>query len=120
MNSVASESSVALVPYMGAARRWRRRLLRAAWYTAAVLVVAIGLLTWWSLHLWTPLTPAQEWTQTQAATDLAQARGWVWVNTGSHTYHYPGTRWYGNTSDGKYLPEWLAWVEGHRAADNGQ
>ena len=120
MNSVASESPVASVPYTGNARRWRRRLVRAAWYATAVVVAAVGLLTWWSLHLWTPLTPAQQWTQTQAATDLAQARGWVWVNTSSHTYHYPGTRWYGNTSDGKYLPEWLAWVEGHRAADNGQ
>ena len=120
MNSVAPESPAALVPYTGNAYRWWRRLAPAAWYAMAVLIIAVGLLTWCSLHLWTPLTQAQQWTQTQAATDLAQARGWVWVNTNSGTYHYPGMRWYGNTGDGKYLPEWLVQIEGYRAAGNGQ
>ena len=29
----------------------------------------------------------------------------VWVNTRSGVYHYPGTRWYGNTKSGKYMKE---------------
>jgi hypothetical protein len=27
----------------------------------------------------------------------------VWVNTATGIYHYPGTRWYGNTKQGKRL-----------------
>ncbi len=82
--------------------------------------MAISVLTWWSLHVRTPLSPEQERIQVQAATDLARARGWVWVNTDNGIYHYPGTRWYGNTNSGKYLPEWIAWVERDQAAANGQ
>ncbi len=44
----------------------------------------------------------------------------VWVNTGSGICHRPSTRWYGHTALGGYLPEWLARLEGTRAARNGQ
>ena len=44
--------------------------------------------------------------------------GIVWVNTASGIYHYPGTRWYGRTAQGKYLGEVEALVEGDRAAKN--
>ena len=29
----------------------------------------------------------------------------VWVNTNSHVYHCPGTRWYGNTKQGEYMTQ---------------
>ncbi len=44
----------------------------------------------------------------------------VWVNTGSHIYHRPHSRWYGGTEAGKYLGERDALAEGDRAARNGQ
>jgi hypothetical protein len=44
----------------------------------------------------------------------------VWVNTKTGVYHYPGTRWYGNTKEGEYMPESKARAEGDRPAENGQ
>jgi hypothetical protein len=44
----------------------------------------------------------------------------VWVNTATGVYHYPGTRWYGNTKQGKYMTEKDAIGQGYRAARNGQ
>jgi hypothetical protein len=32
----------------------------------------------------------------------------VWVNTNSGVYHCPGTRWYGNTKQGKYMTQGLS------------
>jgi hypothetical protein len=29
----------------------------------------------------------------------------VWVNTATGIYHYPGTRWYGHTKQGKFMSE---------------
>lgn len=40
----------------------------------------------------------------------------VWVNTSSHVYHCPGTRYYGNTKAGTYMLESEARSAGHRAA----
>ena len=40
----------------------------------------------------------------------------VWVNTSSGVYHCPGTRYYGNTTRGKYLPEPEARAAGNRPA----
>jgi hypothetical protein len=48
------------------------------------------------------------------------ASGDVWVNTYSGIYHYPGTRWYGNTNSGQYMSEEEALAEGYRPARNGQ
>ena len=118
MNTIASEPP-ALIPSIGKPDRWRRVKL-AAWYAAAALIIAAASLSWWSLHIWTPLSPEQERVQQQAASDLAHARGWVWVNSHSGTYHHPGSRWYGATSQGEYLPEWMAWLDGDREAANGQ
>jgi hypothetical protein len=42
----------------------------------------------------------------------------VWVNTGSHVYHCPGTQYYGNTKRGLYLSESEAISRGYRAAHN--
>jgi len=44
----------------------------------------------------------------------------VWVNTASGVYHYPGTRWYGNTKQGKFMSETDARSHGYRSAMNGQ
>ncbi len=43
----------------------------------------------------------------------------VWVNTRSGVYHYPGSRWYGKTSQGAYMTEKEAISKGYRAAKNG-
>jgi len=44
----------------------------------------------------------------------------VWVNTKTGVYHLPGTRWYGNTKEGKFIGEAAARAEGDRSAANGQ
>jgi hypothetical protein len=43
-----------------------------------------------------------------------------WVNTASGVYHYPGTRWYGQTKQGQYMTEAEARAKGYRPAKNGQ
>ena len=40
----------------------------------------------------------------------------VWVNTASGVYHCPGTRYYGTTRAGRYMPEREAIGAGHRPA----
>lgn len=42
--------------------------------------------------------------------------GQVWINTESGLYHCPGTRSYGNTKRGKFLPESEARSAGHHPA----
>lgn len=43
----------------------------------------------------------------------------VWVNTRSHVYHLPGSRWYGATKNGQYMPENQAIREGDRRSERG-
>jgi hypothetical protein len=45
--------------------------------------------------------------------------GQVWVNTDSHVYHCPGTRWYGKTKQGTYMSEPQAQAQGARP-DHGK
>ncbi len=40
----------------------------------------------------------------------------VWVNTPTHVYHCPGTRWYGNTKTGEYMTQKEAQDKGNRPA----
>lgn len=40
----------------------------------------------------------------------------VWVNTNSGVYHCPGTRWYGNTKQGKYMTQGQAQDANYRPA----
>ncbi len=40
----------------------------------------------------------------------------VWINTGSHVYHCPGTRYYGVTKQGRYATEAEAIASGNRPA----
>ena len=53
-------------------------------------------------------------------TAIAQRQGdpdvKVWVNTNSGVYHCSGTRWYGNTKEGKYMSQKAAQDAGYRPA----
>jgi hypothetical protein len=40
----------------------------------------------------------------------------VWVNTKSHVYHCPGTRYYGRTINGEYMAQADAQKKGNRPA----
>lgn len=40
----------------------------------------------------------------------------VWINTSSHVYHCPGTRYYGNTKRGRFTSEAEAVATGNRPA----
>ncbi len=64
-------------------------------------------------------TPAL--TTSQPAAAIAQRAGdpnvTVWVNTDSGVYHCPGTRWYGNTKQGKYMNQRAAQASGYRPAN---
>jgi uncharacterized protein (TIGR02246 family) len=51
---------------------------------------------------------------TQSQTEGKEVK--VWVNTSSGVYHCPGTRWYGNTKQGKYVGECTAVQAGNRPA----
>lgn len=41
----------------------------------------------------------------------------VWINTKSHVFHCPGTKYYGATASGKYATEKEALVAGNRPAN---
>jgi hypothetical protein len=81
-----------------------------------LLIAIITLLVLPSL----PLLRAQDFSK-PAGYLLAQSEERrVWVNTATGVYHYPGTRWYGNTKPGKFMNEKDALAQGYRAARNGQ
>lgn len=65
---------------------------------------------------WTPHPIASIAIASTAQTQNEKKEIRVWVNTRSHVYHCPGTRWYGNTKQGKYLSESEAQKEGDRPA----
>jgi hypothetical protein len=78
----------------------------------AILIIASFLLP-------APVLRAQDFSK-PADYFLAQEEQQVWVNTATGVYHYPGTRWYGKTNQGKYMTEKDAIAQGFRAARNGQ
>jgi hypothetical protein len=67
----------------------------------------------------TPPAKAKAKTTTTAPTAKeiadAQAKGLVWVNTGSGIYHKDG-QFYGNTKEGQFMTEADATKAGYRAA----
>jgi hypothetical protein len=62
--------------------------------------------------------PASTKTASTAAAPAGGA-GQVWVNTESHVYHCPGTKWYGKTKQGEYMTESAAKAAGAHA-DHGK
>jgi len=67
-------------------------------------------------------TPAKTATATKTASTTAPqtppSPGMVWVNTNSKVYHKQGSRYYGNTKQGKWMSEADAQKAGYKAASN--
>jgi len=51
-------------------------------------------------------------------TPPTDSKGMVWVNLDSGVYHYPNSRYYGKTKNGKYMSESDATGAGYHAAAN--
>lgn len=62
--------------------------------------------------------PAPTKSASSGASQGTPGPGTVWVNLESGIYHYPGTRYYGKTKSGKYMPEADAVKAGYHAAEN--
>lgn len=73
-----------------------------------------------TLILGSVCTPASSTSTTTDSTMSGQHGGKpsvrVWVNTPTHVYHCPGTRWYGNTKSGEYMTQKEALDKGNRPA----
>jgi hypothetical protein len=63
-----------------------------------------------------PQSHEQQKPSASSQTPSARSNHVVWVNTASHIYHQPGTRYYGKTKHGKYMLEADAIKAGYRDA----
>jgi hypothetical protein len=79
------------------------------------LVVRV-LSTLMFLCAWPAAGPNAFRTLSTVTTAAVQQSVKVWVNTKSGVYHCPGTRYYGNTKAGKFMPEAEARATGNRPA----
>ena len=64
----------------------------------------------------TPVQPVSPYTDTSSSGNSSLQ---VWVNTRTHVYHLPGSRWYGVTKDGAYMSEQEALADGYRPSGRG-
>lgn len=65
----------------------------------------------------TPATPSRQENTTPAQHQHSgNSDAKVWVDTNSGVYHCPGTRWYGNTKQGKYMTQGQAQDASYRPA----
>ena len=64
--------------------------IRCLWYSAWTACRSVAA----------PSFPGSREVRVYAEEDVT-----VWVNTKSGIYHYPGSRWYGNTKSGKYMSD---------------
>jgi hypothetical protein len=66
-----------------------------------------------------PAEPVSPRPASRRAAAPPAGSGEVWVNTDSHMYHCPGTRWYGKTKQGTYMSEAQARAQGAKP-DHGK
>lgn len=55
----------------------------------------------------------------RSATPPPAGKDMVWVNMDSKIYHKPGSKWYGKTKQGSYMPESEAVKAGYRESRSG-
>lgn len=72
--------------------------------TAATLLLALAVLA--------SSLPGQSTTGRSDSSSAVR----VWVNSSSHVYHCPGSRYYGNTKSGEFMSEAEARESGNRPA----
>jgi hypothetical protein len=85
------------------------------------LCVAVALIGIVSVGVHQRLYAAPTQQNTAQADNKKDAQGnplaKVWVNTKSHVYHCPGTRYYGTTKSGEYMTQAAAQKNGNRPAN---
>lgn len=96
-----------------ASRRQRKWWAAGA---AALLLLLLGGIyarhAWVAVHAIQPVSESRVFDPSDAGNPDVK----VWVNTNSGTYHCPGTRWYGKTQVGEYLPQKEARAKGYHPA----
>jgi hypothetical protein len=68
------------------------------------------------LYAWPVTAPKLAGPLAAVAVAQAQERAKVWVNSRSGVYHCPGSRYYGKTKAGEFMPEAKALAAGSRPA----
>ena len=106
----------AALPHLPEHRKWW-----AAGGAAMLTVLLMGGV--YARHIWPRPHPTPSTTVPAASKIPQPARkenpdATVWVNTDSGTYHCAGTRWYGKTHEGKFMPQNQAKEKGYRPAAN--
>jgi predicted Ser/Thr protein kinase len=94
----------------------RRRPWWAAGAAAGLLALLLG--GFYARHVWVVRHSARPISEPVGlkAFGAGNPEVKVWVNTGSRTYHCPGTRWYGKTQEGVYLTQKEAQDKGYHPA----
>jgi hypothetical protein len=67
----------------------------------------------------TPTVPGMATPSLPPVSGAPASPGQVWVNTGNHVYHCPGTQYYGKTAHGTYMTEAAAKAAGNHP-DHGK